>query len=83
VVQRPERLLPGGGKAGHHPGHRFRQVRAHRHGLLAFQTVEEAAAALDEVNRDYPRHCRAAREIAEEHFAADRVLARLCREADL
>jgi hypothetical protein len=52
-------------------------------GLLAFQTVEEAAAALDEVNRDYPRHCRAAREIAEEHFGADRVLARLCREADL
>jgi hypothetical protein len=52
-------------------------------GLLAFQTVEEAAAALDEVNRDYARHCRAAREIAEEYFAADRVLERLCREADL
>ncbi|HSL49367.1 MAG TPA: hypothetical protein VK878_09855, partial [Candidatus Deferrimicrobiaceae bacterium] len=52
-------------------------------GLLAFQTVEEAAAALDEVNRDYARHCRAARGIAEEYFAADRVLGRLCREADL
>jgi hypothetical protein len=52
-------------------------------GLLAFSTVEEAAAALDEVNRDYERHCRAARRIAEEHFAADRVLERLCREADL
>lgn len=52
-------------------------------GLLAFETVEEAAAALDEVNRDYARHCRAAREIAEESFAAERVLGRLCREADL
>ena len=52
-------------------------------GLLAFSMVEEAAAALDEVNRDYERHCRAARRIAEEHFAADRVLGRLCREADL
>jgi hypothetical protein len=52
-------------------------------GLLAFQTVEEAAAALDEVNRDYARHCRAARAIAEEYFSADHVLGRLCREADL
>jgi len=52
-------------------------------GLFAFQTVEEAAEALDEVNRDYARHSRAARGIAEEYFAADRVLGRLCREADL
>ena len=52
-------------------------------GLLAFETMEEAAAALDEVNRDYARHCRAAREIALEYFAAERVLGRLCREADL
>ena len=52
-------------------------------GLLAFETVEEAAAALDEVNRDYSGHCRAARGIAEEYFGADRVLERLCHEADL
>ncbi|MGH7369164.1 MAG: hypothetical protein ACREK9_22440 [Candidatus Rokuibacteriota bacterium] len=52
-------------------------------GLLAFSTVEEAAAALDAVNHDYVQHCRAARKIAEEYFAADRVLGRLCREADL
>jgi hypothetical protein len=45
--------------------------------------VEEAATALDEVNRDYARHSRAARRIALEYFAADRVLGRLCREADL
>lgn len=52
-------------------------------GLLAFSTVQEAAAALDEVNRDYAFHSRAARRIAEEYFAADRVLERLCGEADL
>ena len=52
-------------------------------GLLAFETVEEAAAALDEVNRDYERHCREAGRIAQEYFAADRILSRLCREADL
>lgn len=52
-------------------------------GLLAFQTTEEAVAALAEVNRDYATHCRAARALAEEYFAAERVLGRLCREADL
>jgi len=52
-------------------------------GLLAFETVEEAAAALDEVNRDYERHCREAARIAQEYFAADRILSQLCREADL
>ncbi|HEX6080491.1 MAG TPA: hypothetical protein VF197_12745 [Methylomirabilota bacterium] len=52
-------------------------------GLLAFDTVEGAAASLDEVNRDYRRHSGAARRIAVEYFAAERVLGRLCREADL
>jgi glycosyltransferase involved in cell wall biosynthesis len=52
-------------------------------GLLAFDTVEEAAAALDEVNRDYANHCREARRLAEEYFAANRILAELCRGADL
>jgi hypothetical protein len=52
-------------------------------GLLPFETVEEAAAALDEVNRDYGRHSREARRIAREYFDADRVLGQLCREADL
>jgi hypothetical protein len=52
-------------------------------GLLAFETMDEAVAALDEVNRDYAHHCRAARRIAQEYFAADRVLGELCRAADL
>jgi hypothetical protein len=40
-------------------------------------------AALEEVNRDYLHHSRAARQVAEEYFAAERVLGRLCREADV
>ena len=43
-------------------------------GLLAFATVEEAAAALQTVEGDYASHARAAREIAAEYFAAERVL---------
>lgn len=43
-------------------------------GLFAVATVEEAAAALDEVAANYARHSRAAREIAQEHLAAVKVL---------
>jgi hypothetical protein len=46
-------------------------------GLLAFGTVEEAAAGVEALQSDYPRHRRAARAVAEEHFASDRVLGRL------
>jgi hypothetical protein len=35
-------------------------------GLLAFGTLEQAAGAIAELRRDYPRHARAARAIAEE-----------------
>jgi hypothetical protein len=52
-------------------------------GLLAFEGVEEAVAAIDEVNRDYERHSREARRIALEYFGADQVLGQLCQEADL
>ena len=46
-------------------------------GLFRFRTLEEAALALETVSADYPKHCRAAREIAEAHFDARAVLARL------
>jgi hypothetical protein len=52
-------------------------------GLFAFESVEEAVSAIETINRDYPFHSRAARQVAEESFGADRVLSRLCREADL
>jgi hypothetical protein len=49
-------------------------------GLFAVATVEEAAAALDEVAGNYLRHSRAARAIAEEHLAASTVLKRFLNE---
>ena len=44
-------------------------------GLFAFREVGDAAAALDEIEADPERHSAAARRIAEEHFAAEKVLA--------
>jgi hypothetical protein len=38
-------------------------------------------AALDAINRQYPQHARAAKEVAREHFDADRVLPRLLEVA--
>ena len=52
-------------------------------GLLAFEGLEEAGAAIEEVNRDYERHSREARRIALEYFGSDQVLGQLCQEADL
>lgn len=52
-------------------------------GLLAFDDVSAAAAALDDVESDYERHREAARAIAESEFDARVVLARLCRDAGL
>jgi len=46
-------------------------------GVLAYATGEQAAAALDRVRADYPRHRRAARALAEDVFDSDKVLARL------
>jgi hypothetical protein len=43
-------------------------------GLFLFTTQEEALAAIEGLNRDYARHSRAARAIAEEYLDSDRVL---------
>ena len=43
-------------------------------GLLAYGTPEEAVVCVEDVIADYPRHSRAARALAEEHFDSDRVL---------
>ncbi|HEX7059671.1 MAG TPA: glycosyltransferase [Solirubrobacterales bacterium] len=44
-------------------------------GMFRFSSLEEAAEAIARVNEDYERQCRAAREIAEDHFDSKRVLA--------
>jgi hypothetical protein len=46
-------------------------------GLLAFSTLDEAAAGVEAIRSDPATHARAARALAEEHFDSDRVLARL------
>jgi hypothetical protein len=49
-------------------------------GLLTFVTLDEAAAGVDTINGDYPRHVAAAREIAIEYFDSDKVLTRLLND---
>ena len=49
-------------------------------GLFAFSTPEQAVAALEEVQADYDRHSRAARDLAAEYFRAEVVLARLLED---
>jgi len=46
-------------------------------GLIVFSTLDEAVAGVEAIQSDYERHSRAAREIAEEYFDSDKVLARL------
>ena len=48
-------------------------------GLLTFTTVDEAAEATRAIERDYGRHARAARRLAEEYFDSNVVLPRLAR----
>ena len=49
-------------------------------GLFRFTTLAQAAGALEAVNADYTRHCRAAREIAESYFDAEQIMTRVLNE---
>jgi hypothetical protein len=46
-------------------------------GLFRFHTIEGAAVSLAAMNADYEHHCRAARALAEAHFDARKVTARI------
>jgi hypothetical protein len=50
-------------------------------GVLSFRTMEEAVAAIRDVEGDYARHAKAARAIAEEYFDSNKVLSRLIDDA--
>jgi hypothetical protein len=52
-------------------------------GLFAFNTLAEAADAIETVSHDYETHCRHAREIAEQYFRADRTLGKLLERIDV
>jgi hypothetical protein len=49
-------------------------------GLLAFRTLDEALAGADRIATDYQKHCRTAREIAEQYFDSDKIISRLLSE---
>jgi hypothetical protein len=48
---------------------------------MAFNTPDKAVAGIEEINRRYDFHCRAAREIAREYFDACEVLPALIQHA--
>ena len=50
-------------------------------GMFRFSTPEQAASAMAAMNSDYARHCRAARALAEAHFDAKQVAARILEVA--
>lgn len=50
-------------------------------GVLAFRDLDEAVAGVAAIDADYEAHRRAARRLAEEMFAADKVVARLLEHA--
>ena len=52
-------------------------------GLFGFTTMEDILAAVESIESDYERHCRAAREIAVEYFAAEKVVGSLMHRAGL
>jgi len=49
-------------------------------GLVPFRTLEEAVCGAESIAADYAGHCRAARELTEQHFDSDRVLKPLLEE---
>ena len=50
-------------------------------GMFRFSTLKEAADALDAINADYERHCRAARKLAETYFDAKNVIEKIASHA--
>jgi hypothetical protein len=52
-------------------------------GLFGFKTMDDILAAVDEVESDYEGNCRAAREVAREYFAAEKVVGSLMERAGL
>ena len=52
-------------------------------GLFGFRTMDDVLAAVDAIESDYDGHCRAAREIAAEYFAAEKVVGSLMERAGL
>ena len=52
-------------------------------GLFGFQTMDDILKAVDAIQSDYEGNCRAARELAAEYFAAEKVVGSLMLRAGL
>jgi hypothetical protein len=52
-------------------------------GLFGFTTIDDILAAVDAIETDWAGHCRAAREIAAEYFATEKVVGSLMQRAGL
>ncbi|MFL6583163.1 MAG: glycosyltransferase [Chthoniobacterales bacterium] len=52
-------------------------------GLFAFNSLAEVAGAVKEINSDYARHSRAARELAREVFEAEKVVGAILERAGI
>jgi hypothetical protein len=50
-------------------------------GLFRFRTMRDAIRAFEEINGDYERQCRLARQLAEEHFDAKKVASTILETA--
>jgi len=50
-------------------------------GLFRFRSIDEAVRALGAIEADYERHCRLARQLAEEHFDGCRVVTHVLERA--
>jgi len=50
-------------------------------GLFRFTTPKQAAAAFETINADYEGHCQAARELAETHFNAGKIVGKIIDHA--
>ena len=61
----------------------FGRVLPTGEGLFAFNTMDEILAAFDAINSDYERHSSGARNIAEEYFRAETVLAKVIDDLGL
>jgi GT2 family glycosyltransferase len=60
----------------------FSNVLPTGEGLFHYSTVQEVLEALELIDRDYERQCRAAQELAAEFFSHDVVLSRLLAQVD-
>ncbi len=61
----------------------FSQIIPCGEGLFAFKTAEDVLLAVDAIEKDYKRHCLAARSVAEEYLHSDKILGALLRQCGL